>query len=453
MSDHKKHLGKKRQKIFSIEKVYLKGTPKNLSKQKINLSPISHLFSTKEKISSPSFKFNSNLDESQEKLTPENQRHSLISISKLVYDFLKKNEYTTGNNVTENIKNVLQPKKNDQSNQKNIQRRVYDAINVMCAVGLIKKNKQEIQFLKKLNSEKNNNLNNIINLNENNTINIEIQEEKILSDDKIKEKLDELEEERKNLIKGYLTLKFYEKYTKLNDEYPQRKSQKKLEFPIDLIKYNNSFPIKITSKDDLTRYLIVSNSGFIHLKPYDTIKELMSSEILAKLNESNNLNDIHANHNKSNSKKSTNDESLLDDININNNINLNNSFNINEEQEEKKLDEDPKKIKILNDSFNNNDIKEIEEKTFNYLKNKKIFKDELSYNNANLYGIINNENEDEGKEEIENNIEKENENTFTEHRFRKNSNISYVSNLYDDNELRANKRDYNIPEMGLFNIN
>ena len=132
---------------------------------------------------------------------------------------------------------------------------------------------------------------------------------------------------------------------------------------------------------------------------------------------------------------------------------MNNSFNINEEQEEKKLDEDPKKIKILNDSFNNNDIKEIEEKTFNYLKNKKIFKDELSYNNANLYGIINNENEDEGKEEIENNIEKENENTFTEHRFRKNSNISYVSNLYDDNELRANKRDYNIPEMGLFNIN
>ena len=164
MSDHKKHLGKKRQKIFSIEKVYLKGTQKNLSKQKINLSPIGHLFSTKEKISSPSFKFNSNIDESQEKSPPENQRHSLISISKLVFDFLKQIENTTGNNVTEHIKNVLQPKKNDQSNQKNIQRRVYDAINVMCAVGLIKKNKQEIQFLKKFNNSKNNN---IININNN----------------------------------------------------------------------------------------------------------------------------------------------------------------------------------------------------------------------------------------------------------------------------------------------
>jgi hypothetical protein len=34
MSDHKKYLGKKRQKIFSIEKICPKGIPKNLSKQK-----------------------------------------------------------------------------------------------------------------------------------------------------------------------------------------------------------------------------------------------------------------------------------------------------------------------------------------------------------------------------------------------------------------------------------
>ena len=467
MSDHKKHLGKKRQKIFSIEKVYLKGTPKNLSKQKINLSPIGHLFSTKEKISSPSFKFNSNIDESQEKSPPENQRHSLISISKLVFDFLKQIENTTGNNVTEHIKNVLQPKKNDQSNQKNIQRRVYDAINVMCAVGLIKKNKQEIQFLKKFKNEENNNVININNINniinEKSNINIEIKDESFDIEEQIKEKNKELEERRKDLIKSFLTLKFYEKYTKLNETFPQRKYQKKIEFPFDLIKYDNSSHIKITSKEDLTRYLIVSNSSFVHYSPYDIIKGLTSQDILNKLNESN-FNDNNSNHNKSNRKKSTNDESILDEVNLNNNIN--NSFNLNEDKEEQKIEEDPKKIKILNDSFNNysciipnetkinnnnNNSKGLDENIiFNYLKRLKMFKDELTLNESNQFQLNGNVNNENIKEEIENNFEKENDNTFTEHRFRKNSNLSSVSNLYEDNAMKQNKGDC-MSEIGLYN--
>ena len=85
--------------------------------------------------------------------------------------------------------------------------------------------------------------------------------------------MDELEEKRKKLIKNYLTLKFYEKYSQLNETYPQRKFQKKLEFPFDLIKYDNSSPIKIISKEDNSRYLILSNSKFVHLTPYDIIKK------------------------------------------------------------------------------------------------------------------------------------------------------------------------------------
>ena len=198
MNDHKKYMGKKRQKIFSIEKIYPKRTPKNLPKQKIKLSQISHLFATKTKESQTSFKLNSNFEESHEKLTSENQRHSLISISKLVFEYLKQTENTTGNEVTEHIKNVLQPKKNDQSNQKNIQRRVYDAINVICAAGLIKKNKQEIQFLKKGKNDVhniiniNNNINNINNINEKNNIKIEIKEESADPEEKIKKKMTEL---------------------------------------------------------------------------------------------------------------------------------------------------------------------------------------------------------------------------------------------------------------------
>ena len=64
-----------------------------------------------------------------------------------MYDFLKSIVHTTGNEVTSHIKNIIQTKSNNQPNQKNIQRRVYDAINVICAAGLIKKNKQEIQFI------------------------------------------------------------------------------------------------------------------------------------------------------------------------------------------------------------------------------------------------------------------------------------------------------------------
>ena len=463
MSDHKKHLGKKRQKIFSIEKVYNKGTPKNLSKQKIILSQMSHIFPTKEKMLPTPFEFNSNLDESQDKLSNENQRHSLIGISRLVYKYLKEVENTTGNEVTEHIKNVLKPKKNDQSNQKNIQRRVYDAINVMCAVGLIKKNKQEITFLKK-NKENNNNINlnnNIINENENNNINIEIKEETSDLGQAIKEKTMELEEKRKYLIKQYIYLQFYEKYTKLNETFPQRKYQKKIEFPFDLIKYDSTSPFRIKSKDDLTRHLIVSNSGFVHLSPYDIIKRLISQDILAKVNESqinDNNSNANSNKNKSNSKKST-DES--EEINLNNN--MNNSFNIHEDDEEKKNEDDPKKIKILNDSFNDNsyiipndtkinniNLKEKENLIFNYLKNFKSLKDELLSNESSEIILNNNENNDNYREDIENNFEKDNENTFIEQRIRKNSNISYESNLYDDNAMKQNKGDC-MSEIGLYN--
>ncbi len=461
MSDHKKHLGKKRQKIFSIEKVCIKGTPKNLSKRKTILSPKNHFFPTREKISPSPLNYNSNLDESQEKITNGNQRQSLIEISKLVFEYLKKNVNTTGNEVTEHIKNKLKPKKNDQSNQKNIQRRVYDAINVMCAIGLIKKNKQEITFLKK--NKENNNIinlnNNIINENENYNINREIKDENSDLDKIIKEKKSELEEKRKNLTKKFIYLKFYEKYTKLNKTFPQRKYQKKIEFPFDLIKYDSSSPIKITSKDDLTRYLIVSNSGFSRLTPFDIAKKLISQDILAKINESN-MNDNNSNKNKSNSKKST-DESILEEINLNNNIN--NSFNINEDDEEKKIEDDPKKIKILNDSFNNNSYiipndtkinninsKEKENLIFNYLRNIKSFKDELMLNDSTEIVLNNNENNANYKEDIDNNFEKDNDNIFTEHRIRKNSNLSYASNLYDDNTIKQNKADC-MSEIGYYN--
>ena len=160
MSEQKKYIGKKRQKIFTIEKNYPQQKPKNFYKRKINTYSIEPLIPSEDIPIQTSQKIYLNLDESNDKINTESQKHSLIGISKLVFEYLKDNEYTTGNKVTEYIKNRFQSKKNDQLNQKNIQRRVYDAINVMCAVGLIRKNKQKIQFLLKTNQE--NKINNLI---------------------------------------------------------------------------------------------------------------------------------------------------------------------------------------------------------------------------------------------------------------------------------------------------
>ena len=450
MSEQKKYIGKKRPKIFIIEKNYPQSTQKYSTRKKINPIQIESSIPSQEiPIENPKINY-LNLEETNDKISAETHKHSLIGISKLVFDYLKTIVYTTGNEVTDHIKNMLKSKKNDQLNQKNIQRRVYDAINVMCAVGLIKKNKQKIQFLKRNFVEnKNNNLNDEINLNEKEQ---RENKEKIDDDEKLKEKLKELEENRKILVKKYFSIKFFEKYSQLNDKFPQRKLQNNLEFPFDLIKYDNSSPIKITSKEDSSRYLLLSNSNFVHLTPYDIIKKLISPDILLKYRENkNNIVD-----NKSNSKKSTNDNSIMEEYNFNLNNNDGIKY-INEEQEEKKFEETPQKNKTNSnyysyfkylipkekDEKNKKEEKE-DDVVFEYLKDKKCFLDELVKNNAPQEEMINAQNNDINKsnEEPENNFEKENENMmFIEKRSRKNSNISYGSNFYDDNLSKRNKGD------------
>ena len=449
MSEQKnKYIGKKRQKIFTIEKNYLQQKPKAISKKKTRSCTIEPLVLSEE-IPTQNFpKTFLNLDESNDKISTETMKHSLIGISKLVFEYLKKKVYSTGNEVTEHIKNTLQSKKNDQLNQKNIQRRVYDAINVMCAVGLIQKNKQKIQFL--LNDEKENKSNILKGENNLNQNEEDKNEEKIDNEEKLRNKMNELEEKRKQLLKGYLTLKFYEKYHQLNEKFPQRKLQNKIEFPFDIIKYDNSGPIKITSKEDSSRYVLLSNSKFIHLNPYDIIKKLISPDMSLKLNENAN----HIIDCKSSSKKSTNDNSLIDELNYN--LNNNDGFNI--EFEEKKGEESPKKNKILNSSYsrfkylipkkqkakNSKEEKE-DDLVFEYLKNKKCFLDELESTNVPQVETIKDEIKelDKSKEDPDNNFNKESINIiFPENRYRKNSNISCYSNFYEDNVIKRNKCDF-----------
>ncbi len=71
--------------------------------------------------------------------------NSLISISKEVHHYLKEMVESKGSSVTEYILSQLRKSQTNLS-FKNIQRRVYDAINVMSAVGILKKDKNDLIF-------------------------------------------------------------------------------------------------------------------------------------------------------------------------------------------------------------------------------------------------------------------------------------------------------------------
>ena len=406
MSEKRKYLGKKRRKIFVIEKSLIsQGTPKNLSVENENLSPIENIITSEELPTIKSSKINLNLSKKNEKNNLKIQKHSLINISNLVYDFLKKTVHTTGNDVTTHIKNIIQSN-NNQPNQKNIQRRVYDAINVMCAVGLIKKNKQEIKFINYKN--KNNAIKSINNINE------EKEEEKSdETEEKINEKNNELQEKRNQLIKSYLTLKFYEKYNKLNKTNPLRMYENKLEFPFDLIIYDKTSDFHMQSKDDSSRYLLLSNSEFIHLNPYEIIKKLISYDIFLKLNE--NLNNVS--ENKSNSKKSTKSNSLIEEANSN--IDKNKLISENNSQ--------------LNYTKKSKDEKD-EDFIFEYLRNIKIFVDEIINNIQRKKENENNDETNKLEEEPDDAFEEKSINFFAGKKMRKNSNISNWSNFNEHNE-------------------
>lgn len=406
MSEKRKYLGKKRRKIFVIEKSLIsQGTPKNLSVENENLSPIENIITSEELPTIKSSKINLNLSKKNEKNNLKIQKHSLINISNLVYDFLKKTVHTTGNEVTTHIKNIIQSN-NNQPNQKNIQRRVYDAINVMCAVGLIKKNKQEIKFINYKN--KNNAIKSINNINE------EKEEEKSdETEEKINEKNNELQEKRNQLIKSYLTLKFYEKYNKLNKTNPLRMYENKLEFPFDLIIYDKTSDFHMQSKDDSSRYLLLSNSEFIHLNPYEIIKKLISYDIFLKLNE--NLNNVS--ENKSNSKKSTKSNSLIEEANSN--IDKNKLISENNSQ--------------LNYTKKSKEEKD-EDFIFEYLRNIKIFVDEIINNIQRKKENENNDETNKLEEEPDDAFEEKSINFFTGKKIRKNSNISNWSNFNEHNE-------------------
>ena len=297
MSTEKKYLSKKRENIFSI---------KNFSKSKKN-----------------NYK------------SKEFQPQSLTNISRLVLEYLQKNNKTTGNEIFEYVINVLGANDSDERTKKNIQRRVYDSINIM-SPGNIIRNKQSIVFL-----NNNENLMNVKNEEKSKDINNKEgdEEESYLNEEEMEEynsKLKQLKNMQKKLIKQYITLKFYEKYSN-NDNKPKINLKENDKIPIEAIKYENGKLIKKNGNEE-------SKPEFENLTSYEIMKKIIAPDILAKLNNENKINNNNKNINL-----------------INNDINCNNK---NEENDE----------------------------IFNYLKNVELFREELtnSLKKSNKRKIIKN---------------------------------------------------------------
>ena len=170
----------------------------------------------------------------------KNPKYSLIEISKLVLNFIKQEKYKTGNEITEYVLNYLKPG-NDEKIQKNIQRRVYDSINVMNAAGLIQKNKQGIKYIPR--KDKNNNEKiQITNINKTNSMEINTEKNIKEINSKKQEYLDKLKQLnllQQILIKKYITLKIYENKSNISNDNTKEKKVIKNTFNITNNKIKN----------------------------------------------------------------------------------------------------------------------------------------------------------------------------------------------------------------------
>ena len=287
----KKFIGQKRNRIFAIEK-YEK---ENENEEKT------------EKVKRP--------------------KYSLIEISKLVLDYIKKEKNKTGNEITEHILKAFKPEKNEKI-QKNIQRRVYDAINIMNAAGLIQKNKQQIKYIPLKEKNKNeNNFKNAIKLNFNEINEEEVMKEKKALEEEYLQKLNQLNMLRQVLLEKYIKLQNYQNNININNKKEKniKNNYEKKNFVKGnkIIKYEKE-NVNTSFEDNKTN----NTKKTFKLRTEKVVPEFNKINALKKKKEKLNIFKI-----KNINSKEENDNYLKcqkDKINIRNNI-INSNINNNED--------------------------------------------------------------------------------------------------------------------------
>lgn len=218
-------------------------------------------------------------------------RNSLISISKEVFKYIKQKGETKGSEVTNHILKLLQSKGN-KLNYKNIQRRVYDAINVMSAIGVIIKDKGNISYINHNNNSNSFNRNNQQHSlgnssssntsapNSNSTNSFTPQKDNFINIDEEIDKLTVSVKNKKNLLIQQCTQNyFYSKFIRMNQtEMKRANTVDKLDFPFYIITLNNESKYSIKQVDFNNRVVILSNQPFKIIDPENLIKFFVKND-------------------------------------------------------------------------------------------------------------------------------------------------------------------------------
>ena len=271
----------------------------------------------------------------------KHQKYSLSEISKLVLDIIKKEKIKTINGITECILKTLKPE-NDEKIQKNIQRRVYDSINIMNAAGLLQKNKQQIKYipLKEKNKDENNfkktNKLNFYEINAENSL-----KEKQLLEQEYLDKLKQLNVLRQILMVKYLKLQSYENKDNLNNNKEKNITTN----------FQNKFLVK-GKKSEKNKKIDIN-------KPFEEINTNKISKTIKLRTEK-----ITPEFNKSHTRNNNNNEQF--DIFRTKNINFKEMDNFI------KIEND--KINTRNNNINNNKINKSEDIVLDYLKKNNLYK-------------------------------------------------------------------------------
>ena len=316
----------------------------------------------------------------------DSTKNSLISISREVFKFIKLKRNTKGSDVTSHILDVLS-KKGSNLNYKNIQRRVYDAINVMCAIGLISKEKGNIIFLGSKDCEDNClSTNNSSKVRSNDSIFPEYFEQNE-SDKEIKDIQNTINEQKNELIKLFIERYFYDKIVNLNqNDFKKSGCIDKLEFPFYIVTVDKKNELKIKQNDLNTKVVIYSKSDIKLYKPYDIIKILCENDFTKeKL--------LNLKKNEKSENKKINEEIIqyiIDNKLIDNYFHINNKINENYNN----LD--------YNNFYNfKNNYYYLKKNNFNKFFDQSIISSESVYNNNGL-----NENKEyrKGSDDLLNNL-------------------------------------------------
>ena len=232
----------KKLRIFNILKKKLKKKSEDLTKKSIIMQ------------------LNSNGNEKELLLENSVKINSLINISKEVKHFIKMKQQTTYHEVTKYILNLLREKLNNGNviTYKNVQRRVYDAINVMCSLKIIEKENTTLTYY---------------NFNQN----------------KIKE---EIENKRNILISKYIELQCYNNLIEKNkNNFFRSLTTDKIELPFNLlISDSSNDEISINTNKEKNKLIASFKNG--KFNTFSQIsKELMYNENI-NFNNYNNNNEI-----------------------------------------------------------------------------------------------------------------------------------------------------------------